>query len=77
MSATTNDQPLNEQLKALRELHNLSQTAVAKALGVTRQAVTRWEAGDNYPTRANVIALADLFQLEGSDRIGLYEATGA
>ena len=34
-------------LKTLRERRNLSQTAIANRLGVTRGAVSHWEQGRN------------------------------
>ena len=36
---------LSENLYNLRKLHKLSQEQVAERLGVSRQAVAKWEAG--------------------------------
>ncbi len=36
---------LNENLLTLRKLHKLSQEDVAEKIGVSRQAVAKWENG--------------------------------
>ena len=36
---------LNENLLTLRKLHKLSQEDVAEKIGVSRQAVAKWERG--------------------------------
>lgn len=38
---------LNENLLTLRKLHKLSQEDVAEKIGVSRQAVVKWENGDS------------------------------
>lgn len=39
----------NEKIVMLRKSHGLSQEVLAEKLGVSRQAVSRWEAGDTTP----------------------------
>ena len=39
----------------------LPQEFVAEALGVSRQAVSKWENGASDPSTANLIALAKLY----------------
>ena len=50
-----------EKLLALRRRDGLTQTALAKAVGVTRQAVYLWEKGLSYPDAGALLALRRLF----------------
>lgn len=54
---------LEKQLIRLRREHGLSQDTLAKELGVTRQAVSKWERGLVIPSSENLIALSRLYQL--------------
>ncbi|MBQ7010349.1 MAG: helix-turn-helix domain-containing protein [Clostridia bacterium] len=49
------------RLSALRKIHGLSQEALATALNVSRQAVSKWERGESSPDTDNIIALARLY----------------
>lgn len=50
-------------LKNLRKENGLSQSAIAKRIGVTQQCVSEWEKGNMEPTLSNLWQLADLFNL--------------
>ena len=50
-----------EKLVQLRKSRNLTQEQLAEALGVSRQAVSRWEAGDSTPDMINLLGICDLF----------------
>ena len=52
---------LGEVLKAHRMRCQMTQEFVAEALGVSRQAVSKWETGTADPSTSNLIALAKLF----------------
>ena len=52
---------LHENIRARRTQLKLSQEYVAEKLGVSRQAVSKWESGASDPSTANLIALAKLF----------------
>ena len=52
---------LGEVLKRRRTECRMTQEFVAEALGVSRQAVSKWESGASDPSTANLIALAKLF----------------
>lgn len=56
-------------LRHLRAGSNLSQEEVAEKVGVTRQAVAKWENGDSLPDILNCDALADLFDVSLSDLV--------
>ena len=51
------------RLYELRKKHNLSQEELAEKLGVSRQAVSKWERSEASPDTDNLIALAKLYQL--------------
>ena len=38
----------SENLQAIRKKNRLSQEALAELLGVSRQAVSKWELGDSF-----------------------------
>ena len=50
-----------EKLQKLRAGAGMSQDALAERLGVSRQAVSRWERDETMPEVDKVIQLADLF----------------
>lgn len=48
-------------LKVYRKQYGFTQEQVAEALGVSRQAVAKWERGETLPDIDNVIKLADMY----------------
>ena len=52
---------LGEVLKRHRAECKMTQEFVAESLGVSRQAVSKWESGKSDPSTSNLIALAGLF----------------
>lgn len=54
---------LGESLKAHRVRCNMTQAFVAEAVGVSRQAVSKWESGTSEPSTSNLLALAKLFEI--------------
>lgn len=54
---------LGEQLKKLRESKEFSQEDVAKKIGVTRQAVYKWENDKSYPDIDNLILLSEMYNV--------------
>lgn len=59
----TSPKTLGEAIKQHRTDCNMTQEFVAEALGVSRQAVSKWESGRSVPSTANLAALAKLFGL--------------
>ena len=51
----------HEKLYSLRKGADMTQTALAEKLNVSRQAVSRWEMGTAMPDVENLIAMSDLF----------------
>lgn len=54
---------LGTQLKKIRELKSFSQEDVARKVGVTRQAVYKWESNKSYPDIDNLILLSELYEV--------------
>lgn len=52
---------LGQTIKTHRTRCSMTQAFVAEALGVSRQAVSKWESGSSDPSTSNLIALAKLF----------------
>ena len=52
---------LYEKLYELRRASGMSQEELAEKLGVSRQAVSKWESGVSDPSTSNLIALAKLY----------------
>ena len=52
-----------EKLMTLRKKSGMSQEEMADWLGVTRQAVSRWELGSTQPDAPNLLKLSDLFDV--------------
>lgn len=53
----------HEKLQLLRNQKNLSQEKLAELIGVSRQAVAKWELGQALPEIDKLIALSDCFHL--------------
>ena len=52
---------LGEKIKACRQTAGMSQEKVAELVGVSRQAVTKWEANQSAPNTENLFKLAEIF----------------
>jgi len=55
---------LGQKISLLRQQNNMSQENLAVAMGVTRQAVSKWELDEVTPKTATLIKLAKLFNIE-------------
>lgn len=55
---------LGSNISYKRKSLNLSQEYVAEQLGVSRQAVSKWETDQSEPSTKNLIKLADLFECD-------------
>lgn len=52
---------LGDQLKSARITSGLTQGNVADKLNISRQAISQWETGKNYPDIDNLVLLSDLY----------------
>lgn len=57
------EKSLGEVLKQHREECKMTQEFVAEAIGVSRQAVSKWENGTSDPNTSNLIVLSKLFKI--------------
>lgn len=57
----------NEKIVALRKANGFTQEGFARAVGVTRQAVYKWEVGDSYPEAEKLMAIKQLFGISIDD----------
>ena len=55
--------PLGEALKEHRLRCQMTQEFVAETVGVSRQAVSKWENGTSEPSTTNLCALAKLYNV--------------
>ena len=60
---------LGEVLYAHRTACKMTQEFVAETIGVSRQAVSKWENGTSDPSTANLIALAKLYGISADELI--------
>lgn len=67
MSSTRNNIAAN--LRYLRNKSRMTQEEVAERIGVSRQAVAKWENGDSLPDIINCEALADLYDVSLNDLV--------
>lgn len=56
-------------LRYLRNKNGLSQEQVAEKVGVSRQAVAKWESGDSLPDIIKCDALAELYDVSLNDLV--------
>ena len=60
-----------ERLAALRREHGYSQEELAEKLGVSRQAVSKWERAESSPDTDNLVALARLYGTSLDSLVGI------
>ena len=58
---------LGEVLRAHRERCKMTQELVAEKVGVSRQAVSKWESGAAEPSTSNLIKVARLYGVDPAD----------
>ena len=58
---------LSEMLKENRTSCKMTQEFVAESIGVSRQAVSKWEKGTSEPNTSNLMALAKLYGIPAED----------
>ena len=67
--AAAEDASLGKVLRSHRTRCRMTQEFVAESLGVSRQAVSKWESGASEPSTANLLALAKLFGVDAGEML--------
>ena len=67
---------LGEVLKEHRVRCKMTQEFVAESLGVSRQAVSKWETATADPSTSNLLALAKLFGISAEELLRSVEQEG-
>lgn len=65
---------LAEVLRSHRERCKMTQEFVAEKIGVSRQAVSKWESGASEPSTTNLVKVARLYDVDPADLLREVEA---
>lgn len=64
----------SENIKRLRKERDLTQEALADFLGISFQAVSKWERGESYPDIELLPTIADFFSISTDELLGVDKA---
>ena len=65
------DVKISKRIYELRKEKNISQSILAKAIGVTQKAIDFWEKDINEPKASYIVALAKFFNVTTDYLLGL------
>ncbi len=65
---------IGAKIKVLRKERDITQEALADRLGVTFQAISKWERGDSYPDITMIPVIAGFFNITADELLGCTEA---
>lgn len=60
-----------DRIKSLREQQNITQSELAKLLGITRSSVNAWEMGISVPSTQYLVELAGIFDVSTDYLLGI------
>lgn len=60
-----------ERIKHLREQESLTQSELARQLGITRSSVNAWEMGISVPSTQYMVELANIFKVSTDYLLGV------
>lgn len=64
---------IGARIRSLRRAKNLTQEEVASHLGISFQAISKWERGEGYPDITLLPALASYFSVSADELLGMDE----
>ena len=67
-------QTLGRRIQEARKAAGLSQESLGERLGVSRQAVSKWESGASDPSTSNLMALAKLYGISAEELLRCVES---
>ena len=62
---------ISEKIKCIREQHGLTQSELARKLGITRSSVNAWEMGVSVPSTQYLVELSGLFKVSTDYLLGI------
>ena len=60
-----------DRIKRLREQYGITQSELAKQLGITRSSVNAWEMGISIPSTQYIVELANIFEVSTDYILGV------
>lgn len=60
-----------DRIKRLREQYGITQSELAKQLGITRSSVNAWEMGISTPSTQYIVELASIFDVSTDFLLGV------
>ncbi len=60
-----------DRIKSLREQQDMTQSDLAKQLGITRSSVNAWEMGISVPSTQYIVELAHIFNVSTDYLLGV------
>ena len=62
---------VSDRIRLLRERRGLTQSELAKQLGITRSSVNAWEQGISVPSTQYIVELAGIFKISTDYLLGV------
>ncbi len=62
---------ISDKIKTLREQKGLTQSELARIIGITRSSVNAWEMGISVPSTQYIVELANIFKVSSDFLLGL------
>ena len=62
---------VSDRIRLLRERRGLTQSELAKQLGITRSSVNAWEQGISIPSTQYIVELATIFKISTDYLLGV------